>query len=156
MTCDAISVDVLLQVYRCISHDGCNKKLKVVKKDGWFKMYLNDAKHPEKPSVVYSGTTISGEFVPFVKKMMFGKQGAKAIHTTLVEKFSGDEDVKKRIPTMSSIDSYIRSEKSKEATMDTLWDALSWGTHASRYVRSASDLDKIANMGKVLTLEVRE
>ena len=56
--------------------------MKVVKKDGWFKMYLNDAKHPEKPSVVYSGTTISGEFVPFVKKMMFVKQGAKAIHTT--------------------------------------------------------------------------
>ena len=156
MTCAAISMDVLLQVYKCISHPNCRKKLKVEKKDGCYKMYLNNATHPEKPSMVYSGTTISGEFVPFVKQNMSKKKGAKAIHTELVAKYSGDKDIETRIPTEGDINSFIRSEKSKDLTMDTLWDALIWGNDPSRLVKTASDLEKITNLAKVLTLEVRE
>ena len=156
MTCAPISMVVLLQVYKCISHPNCLTKLKVEKKDGWYKMYMNNATHLEKPSVVYSGTTISGEFVPFVKQNMLKKRGAMAIHTELVAKFSGDKDVETRIPTEGDINSFIRSEKSKDLTMDTLWDALSWGNDSSRIVRTACDLEKITNLAKVLTLEVRE
>ena len=109
-------MDVLLQVYKCISHPNCPKKLKVEKKYGCYKLYTNDATHREKPSVVYSGTTISGELVPFVKQNMSKKKGAMAIRTELVAKHSGDNDVETRIPTEGDINSLIRSEKSKDLT----------------------------------------
>jgi len=79
-------------------------------------MHMNYVMHLERPSVVYSGTTISGEFVPFVIQYMSKKKGAMAIRTELVAKHSGDNDVETRIPTEGDINSLIRSEKSKDLT----------------------------------------
>lgn len=143
------------QVYQCASHLNCEMRLRVRKQDGELRAYPSTATHANERIVEYTGTTISAEFVEPVKALMSKGKGPAAILLGLQNQFGADEGVVNRLPTLERLTYYTRNKREKSPDMQTLWDALSWGTDPQRFVRNARELKQIKNLNQVLVLEVR-
>ena len=138
------------RVWKCITHEDCEMKVKVVSTDDGYELFSSMDEHAEvRAALPGNFKGISAEFEGAVKELVGRGYPPNRIYSELIVQCGADEHKKERIPTKAKIAARRNAlTRSPEFQFETFADMQAWAE--GKLVTTKEEFDAVVNLDQLL------